>query len=51
MNEAKNGNQYNIPEKVVDPPKYMNVQPKLQYDSPSKTAFSTYNTARKSPSK
>lgn len=51
MNEAKNGTQYNIPEKVVDPPKYMNVQSKVQYESPTKTAYSTFNTARKSPSK
>lgn len=50
-NEAKDGRHYDIPEKVVDPPKYMNVESKIKYDSPDKTAYSTMNTARKSPEK
>lgn len=43
---------YDIPEKVVDPPKYMNVKSKIVYDnSPQKTAYSTLNTVKKSPEK
>ena len=50
-NEAKNGTHYDLPEKVVDPPKYMNVESKIKYDSPSKSNYSTLTTNRRSPEK
>lgn len=46
-NEAKHGQHYDIPAKVVDPPKYMRVESKIKYDSPAKTTYSTFNSARK----
>ena len=50
-NEAKDGTHYDLPEKVVDPPKYMNVESKIKYDSPSKSNYSTLTTNRRSPEK
>lgn len=51
-NEAKHGTHYDIPSKVVDPPTYMNVQPKLKFSSPTKTSLSThFNSAIKTADK
>lgn len=49
--DAKNANQYDIPSKVVDPPSYMRVQPKVQFNTPSKSPYSTMNSASRSPMK
>lgn len=49
-NEAKDGQHYEIPEKVVDPPKYMNVESKVKYDKTSSN-YSTMNTMNRSPHK
>jgi len=35
----------------VDPPKYMNVESKIRYESPDKTAYRVVNTDRRSPEK
>ena len=47
-NEAKDGQHYDIPEKVVDPPNYMRVEPKVKYDNSN---YSTMNTMHRSPNK
>ena len=46
-NEAKDGQHYNIPDKVVDPPKYMNVDSKVKFSPSKSTMYSTLNSARK----
>ena len=47
-NEAKDGQNYDIPEKVVDPSNYMRVEPKAKYDNSN---YSTMNTMHRSPNK
>ena len=48
-NEAKDGQHYNIPEKYVDPPKYMNVEQKVKFSPAKSTFYSTVNSANRSP--
>lgn len=40
-NEAKDGTHYQIAPKVVNPPTYMNVSSKLNYESPPKSMLKT----------
>ncbi len=40
-NEAKDGTHYQIAPKVVNPPTYMNVNSKINYDSPPKSMIKT----------
>ena len=50
-NEAKDGQHYEIPDKVVDPPKYMNVESKVKFSPSKSTFYSTVNSANRSPDK